>query len=92
MKLDLSNTGIEFPNELLELKSMQRLKVLNCDESEDEDHLQKQLFNLCINRRIHADRLTAASPWHTYEPWEGFWEIKSKIPSLLKSEEYEFFA
>ena len=70
-ELDVMETRIP-PEKLLELRSMPKLRILNC--SNPPITLYKQLPNLGINH----GHLKIADFDESYKPQDGFWEIKVK--------------
>ena len=70
-ELDVMETRIS-TEKLLELRSMPKLRILNC--SNPPITLYKQLPNLGINH----GHLKIADSDESYKPQDGFWEIKVK--------------
>ena len=86
VNLDVSESDSQSDNfieylKLLELKSMSRLKVLNCYSlhSDEISSLRKQLPHLSVN----SENLNIAQPKQTLISEDGFWEIKSKQVQLF---------
>ena len=81
VKLDVSESESQSDNfieyiKLLELKSMKKLKVLNCYSlhSDEISSLRKQNPHL----RVNSEDLKIALPNHYFKSDQGFWEIESK--------------
>ena len=85
-KLDVSESDSQSDNfieyvKLLELRSMKRLKVLNCFSlhSDEISSIRKQLPHLSVN----SENLNIAQPKQQLKCEDGFWEIKSKQVQLF---------
>ena len=73
-ELNVNDNKINFEN-LIQLKSLPRLKVLNClylHNFDEIDTLRKHLPHLIINRKT----VSAAAPNSMFEPKVGLWDIK----------------
>ena len=73
-ELNVNDNKINFEN-LIQLKSLPRLKILNClylHNFDEIDTLRKHLPHLIINRKT----VSAAAPNSLLEPKFGLWEIK----------------
>ena len=73
-ELNVNDNKINFEN-LIELKSLPRLKVLNClylHNFDEIETLRRQMPHLIINRKT----VSAAAPNSIFEPKVGLWDIK----------------
>jgi hypothetical protein len=73
-ELNVNDNKINFEN-LIQLKSLPRLKILNClylHNFDEIDTLRKHLPHLIINRKT----VSAAAPNSMFEPKVGLWDIK----------------
>ena len=72
-ELSLSYTNVTF-HKLLELKSMPKLRSLNCLHlrSEEIESLKNEL------PQIYVNQVTKIAAMLSFLPQEGFWDIKSK--------------
>ena len=70
-----------FESKPVELRSMPKLKIVNCDRITDAriDYLRKQASNATINRqRIKSDP-------ENLSPLDGIWEIRAKQIDIFSS-------
>ena len=87
-ELDVSDTEI-FNSTLCDLKSMQRLKILNANREDKGEYeiLKSHMPNLKIDE---SDCLKIAAPNKIFPyPSEGFWEIQSKRVQLKPEQSME---
>ena len=73
-ELNVNDNKINSEN-LIQLKSLPRLKVLNClylHNFDEIETLRKHLPHLIINRKT----VSAAAPNSMFEPKVGLWDIK----------------
>ena len=73
-ELNVNDNKINFEN-LIQLKSLPRLKVLNClylHNFDEIETLRRQMPHLIINRKT----VSAAAPNSSFEPKVGLWDIK----------------
>ena len=79
-ELDVSNCQKIRLSSLCYLKSMKRLKVLNCQrKKQDQDILKSYMPNLIIDQ---SERLKIAKPNQVYKAKDGFWKIQCKSVQL----------
>ena len=81
-ELNVNDNKINFEN-LIQLKSLPRLKVLNClylHNFDEIETLRKHLPHLIINRKT----VSAAAPNSIFEPKFGLWDIKVNQLDLLQ--------
>ena len=82
-ELNVNDNDIEF-DKLLEVRSLPKLKILNClylYDFEEIDRLRRQLPNLTINRKT----VSAAAPDLLFEPKDGFWNIEATQSKLFQN-------
>ena len=85
-KLDVHETKIKLAK-MLELKSMEKLKVLNWfplvkDGFEQEQILKEKLPYLSVNNEPKGIKIASSS--QIFNPESGFWEIHAKRLSLFR--------
>jgi len=91
VKLDVSVTNIglsvQESNPFLKVKSMPKLKVLNCQHqkrpSQETDFLRKVMPHLEINQEVFGGDLDIANPNESIKPEDGLWDIFVKSIKLF---------
>jgi len=91
VKLDVSLTNIGLSvqgrNPFLKVKSMPKLKVLNCQHqkrpSQETDFLRKVMPHLEINQEVFGGDLDIANPNESIKPEDGLWDIFVKSIKLF---------
>ena len=85
VKLNVSFTKINFDNQtnILEVKSMPKLKVLNCWHGPLRQHHEKRQALLPKVAFNQSKELGIAEPNNLIEYWNGLWNVQIKRTDLL---------